>query len=43
MLWLYQARGNGWTIEKVKAGQSVAMECKEAISIPGPWQRKTVF
>jgi hypothetical protein len=42
-LWLYQARGNGWTIERAKAEQPIVMECQEAAAIPGPWQRKTLF
>jgi hypothetical protein len=42
-LWLYQASGNGWTMERVREGESIVMDCPDAAAIPGPWQRMTLF
>ena len=42
-LWLYQALGNGWTVERVEAGAPIDMDCQEAAAIPGRWQQTTLF
>jgi hypothetical protein len=42
-LWLYQVRGNGWTVERVSLDTPLTQECDQAAAIPGPWHQVTMF
>ena len=42
-LWLYQACGNGWTVERVSVDTPIVLDCSEAAAIPGRWQQTTLF